>query len=113
MTGYSYIERNPSTEEYLNVRNSVTSDVPGKDVVEIALKNSLFAVCAIWQEQVIGYGRVIGDGGMYYYIQDVFVMPDHQGKGVGREIMNAIMNYFRLNVPGSALIGLMSAEGAV
>jgi len=57
-------------------------------------------------------GRVIGDGGIYYYIQDVFVHPNHQNKGNGKKIMDAIMNYFSAAIAPGTFIGLMAAKGA-
>lgn len=52
----------------------------------------------------------MGDGGIYFYVQDVIVHPDHQGKGVGRSIMNAIMHYLRSMAEEGSYIGLMAAK---
>jgi ribosomal protein S18 acetylase RimI-like enzyme len=60
---------------------------------------------------VIGHGRVVGDGGLYFHIQDVIVLPEYQGHGVGRAMMDAIMAYLGRAAKASAFIGLTAAGG--
>ena len=55
-------------------------------------------------------GRVIGDGSIYFYIQDLIVLPEYQEMGVGRLIMEQIEKYLQNNAPKGAFIGLMAAE---
>lgn len=43
------------------------------DQVEKALKNGLFNVSAICNDQVVGMGRLVGDGAMYWYLQETIV----------------------------------------
>ena len=56
-------------------------------------------------------GRVIGDGAIYFYIQDVIVLPEFQKFGLGKLIMNQIEAYLNKNAPHNAFIGLMAADG--
>jgi ribosomal protein S18 acetylase RimI-like enzyme len=37
--------------------------------------------------------RIIGDEGLYYYIQDVIVVPECQGRGIGKKLMARVMEY--------------------
>jgi GNAT superfamily N-acetyltransferase len=57
-------------------------------------------------------GRVVGDGGIYFYVQDVIVVPEWQRRGIGSEIMNAIMAFVGSNASPGAFVGLMAARGA-
>lgn len=57
---------------------------------EIGLGNSLFSVCAIYKNEVIGCGRAVGDGGIYFYIQDIIVLPKFQGRGIGKLTLSTI-----------------------
>ena len=81
------------------------------EAVEIGLQNSLFSVCVILENKLIGCGRVIGDGGIYFYVQDIIVLPEFQGKGVGGRIMDAVMEFLKAHARDGAFVGLMAAEG--
>jgi ribosomal protein S18 acetylase RimI-like enzyme len=37
--------------------------------------------------------RVIGDSGLYFYIQDVIVLPQYQKRGIGMLLMKKVMNF--------------------
>src|SRR4051794_22778797 len=41
--------------------------------------------------KIIGAGRAISDGEYYSNIYDVAVLPDYQGSGVGRQIMDDLV----------------------
>ena len=56
-------------------------------------------------------GRVVGDGSIYFYIQDVIVLPEYKGKGVGKRIMMEIERYLDKTISHYAFIGLMAADG--
>jgi GNAT superfamily N-acetyltransferase len=60
---------------------------------------------------IIGCGRVVGDGGVYFYVQDVMVLPAYQRQGLGRRIMDAIMAYISAHAGSNSFIGLMAANG--
>ena len=105
-------KRNPSISEYLNLRNEVEWWDVEKDSTEKALRNSLYSVVAIENDKVIGVGRIIGDGGLYFYIQDLIVHPDYQNKGLGKRLMRELMNYIDENAKHGAFVGLMSAKGS-
>lgn len=55
--------------------------------VEEALKNGLFNVSAICDGKVVGMGRLFGDGAMYWYLQEIIVLPEYQGKGIAKSIV--------------------------
>jgi GNAT superfamily N-acetyltransferase len=56
-------------------------------------------------------GRIVGDGAIYFYVQDVIVRPAHQGRGIGRCIVNCLMDWIHDNAPPRAFVGLFAAEG--
>ena len=44
--------------------------------------------CFVWdQKELIGAGRAITDGVRYAVIFDVVVLPEYQGRGIGKQIM--------------------------
>ena len=38
-------------------------------------------------------GRIISDGVSDAYIQDLIIHPDYRGKGFGKKLVNALLNY--------------------
>ncbi len=56
----------------------------------------------------IGMGRVIGDGGTAYQLVDIAVLPEHQGKGLGKRIVAALVGWLQDNAPKSAYVSLIA-----
>ena len=102
--------RTPTVAEYQKLRNAAGWEPLPDEMVETGLNTTLFSSCVLNEGKLIGTGRVIGDGAMYFYVQDVIVLPQFQGKGVGMRIMNAIETYLNKNARKNAFIGLMAAE---
>jgi ribosomal protein S18 acetylase RimI-like enzyme len=108
---YVLVERNPTLEEYQRLRRAVGWSDVDAETIETGLQKSLFSVCVILKNDVVGCGRVIGDGGIYFYIQDIMVLPEFQGKGIGRRIMGSVMEYLNTHARDGAFVGLMAARG--
>ena len=81
--------------------------------MEYALKNSLYTVCIKEGYKIIAMARMIGDNSMSYFIKDVVVIPEYQGKGVGKLIINDILSYIKESTPKDwkVSVELMSASG--
>ena len=81
--------------------------------VESALKNSLYTVCIKEGDKIIAMARMIGDNSMSYFIKDVVVIPEYQGKGVGKLIISDILSYIKERTPKDwkVSVELMSAYG--
>jgi len=103
--------RSPTVTEYMRLRNLVGWWETDENATGKALENSLFSVVAIENSTVIGFGRIIGDEGLYYYIQDLIVHPEFQAKGLGKLLMKELMSYITANAKSGAFVGLMAAKG--
>ncbi len=108
---FSIERRIPTVEEYQTLRNSTGWDELADAAVEKGLSNSIFCACAIHKGAIIGMGRLVGDKAVYFYVQDVIVLPEFQGRGVGKAIMQEIEGYLEENALENAFIGLMAAVG--
>ena len=87
-SAYRLVERPPTIEEYRSVCHGVGwKGVINFAAASVSLTNSLYHVVALSDEGVIGMARVVGDGAMYFYIQDVAVVPAHQGRR-GRRVVD-------------------------
>lgn len=100
-----------AVKDYQALRGTTNwSPVPNHQVQK-ALEHDLFSVCAYVNGKAVGMGRIIGDGAIYFYIQDLIVHPELQGKGVGTAIMTAMEAFLDQTVKGYAFVGLMAADG--
>lgn len=78
-----------------------------------SLDASLLGAVALDGERAIGMGRVVGDGVLYFYIQDVVVDPDYQGRGIGQRIVEALLQGIRHVAPAHAFVGLFATDAAL
>ena len=67
-----------------------------REVVERAIRNSL-CFAAFDDGRQVGFARVITDRATYAYVSDVFVLPSHRGRGVGKRLMAEIMSHRELH----------------
>jgi ribosomal protein S18 acetylase RimI-like enzyme len=106
------IARPPTLDEYQQLCHAVGwSAVINFAVASAALAQSVTAVVARTEQQTIGMGRIVGDGAIYFYIQDVAVLPAHQHRGVGQRIMDHLLAYLATAAPAQAFIGVFAAQG--
>jgi GNAT superfamily N-acetyltransferase len=103
--------KNPTPIEYDSNRSTTNWVKLDFETMEKGLENSLFSVCLYDIDKLIGLGRIVGDGAIYFYIQDIIVVPEYQGKCLGKVIMNELMQYLDDNANHNSLVGLMAAEG--
>jgi ribosomal protein S18 acetylase RimI-like enzyme len=109
---YDVIDRLPTLEEYRTICRAVGwEDYINFDVAAESIENSLFGVVIEHNMRVIGMGRVVGDGRIYFYIQDIAVLPDYQSQGVGGRIMDRLVDILEVRAPEKAFIGLFAANG--
>ena len=90
-TNYTIKESPPSAEEFASLRKLIGWSNPCLSVVQKSIDASLFWATIYLDNNLVGCGRVIGDGAMYFYIQDVIIHPEHQNKGLGSKIMNTLI----------------------
>ena len=74
----------------------------------IGLKNSLHSIQVKLNEETIGMGRIVGDGGFFCQIVDICVHPNFQGKGFGKLIMAHLTKYIHHNLPKTCRISLIA-----
>ena len=100
-------------ELFLELYQSVGWEAPGLDQIERALEHSFATFCAYDGEVPVGMARLLGDGGMSFYIKDFAVRPEYQGKGAGRQLMTAIEEYIISHIPNGWAVSLelISSKG--
>lgn len=93
------IEINTLTPElFLELYSSVGWEPPCIEQVREALINTIATFTVYDFEQAVGMVRLIGDGGMSFYIKDFAVIPSYQSKGVGTLLMESLEKYIRESI---------------
>jgi GNAT superfamily N-acetyltransferase len=56
-----------------------------------AIQQSWYCISAYESDRLVGFGRVISDGVLHALIVDLIVLPTHQGRGIGRAVLAALV----------------------
>jgi GNAT superfamily N-acetyltransferase len=110
---YPIVERLPTVEEHRALFEAVGWTPYAPEAAAIALRHSLYGLVALHDGQVIGGGRVVGDGGKFFYIQDFAVRPEHQGRGIGTQMMEHLLAWIKANAPPEPFVGLFATSAAI
>lgn len=97
-------------DDYNYLRKSVGwKEVDDQQVIK-GLENSAYLITAKYGQKTVGMARVISDGGYFYFVVDVAVIPEYQCFGIGRELMEKVMKFINDSIkPGeTANVSLMS-----
>lgn len=108
---YEIREEVPSVPIYIDIRLQAGLSRKSEEAARRGLPNTIYGVVVYSEGCPIGIGRIIGDGGCFYEVTDIAVVPAHQKKGVGTMIMEALVEYLRKNAPSTAYVSLMADHG--
>lgn len=93
---------------YRNLRVAAGLSPKTREAAEKGLKNSVYSILVKDSTKPIGMGRVIGDGGCHCQVVDICVLPEYQGRGIGKMIMEKVMEYIKTELPESCYISLIA-----
>lgn len=111
MNTIEVIKECPDALDYINLRKKAGLSPRDEKWIELGLTNSWYGVHIKSGKETIGMGRIIGDGGTAFQIVDIAVLPSYQGRGIGKIIMDNLMEHYKSNAPGSAYLSLI-ADGS-
>jgi GNAT superfamily N-acetyltransferase len=106
--GYRLLDQFPLADDYRRLRSAAGMAPRSAEAAARGLPNTLYGVSVLHDQQVIGMGRVIGDGGCFFVVVDIAVEPEHQGRGLGKCIMSALDAWLRANAPDSSNVSLIA-----
>jgi len=95
---YTISIRAPAADDYRRLRASAGLSPRSAEAAAIGLANTFIGVVVEKDGHAIGMGRVVGDGALFQLV-DIAVEPAHQGRGIGKAIMGALMAELRKRVP--------------
>lgn len=58
---------------------------------------SFYHIAAYEEDELVGFVDCVSNGVTDAYIQDLIVRPEYQGKGIGTELMNKMIEYLKAN----------------
>ncbi|MBQ2981020.1 MAG: GNAT family N-acetyltransferase [Lachnospiraceae bacterium] len=98
---------------YLGLRAAVGWKTLDNEQAIMALKNSIYTLTATIDDKVVGMARMVGDGAVICYIQDLVVHPSYQKLGVGQALMERLVRHAdEIKLQGTELmLCLMCAKG--
>lgn len=77
---------------YSSVGWTAYTDHP--EALKRGFEKSLLTLAAYEGEQLLGLVRTVGDGETVVFIQDLLVIPEHQRKGIGTALLNAVLKRY-------------------
>jgi ribosomal protein S18 acetylase RimI-like enzyme len=108
--GYVLRDGPPRVEDYLRLRAESGLTPKTRAQGEAALPGS-WAACHVVHEagaETVGMGRVIGDGGWYFHVVDIAVLPGHRRRGLADAILTRLLDDVRARAPEDAFVTLLA-----
>lgn len=108
--GYALHPRTPGTADYLRLRADSGLTPRRREQADLALPGSWAAchVVHLASGATVGMGRLIGDGGWYFHVVDMAVLPAHQRRGIGNWVLAWLLDQVRKGAPPDAFVSLMA-----
>ena len=100
----------PSSEVFLTLRKKAGMGPRSIEGAEKGLGRELFSVLLehVSTGEIVGMGRIVGDGGTVFHVCDMAVLPEYQRMGGGSLIMTEIMNFIDREAPSDSYVNLMA-----
>ncbi len=77
---------------YQSVGWTAYADHP--ELLRKGFENSMLILAAYTGDQLLGIIRTVGDGQTIVFVQDILVFPEHQRKGVGSALLQAVLDRY-------------------
>jgi GNAT superfamily N-acetyltransferase len=108
--GYTLRPGVPAPTVYLRLRQEAGLTPRTYEQAALALRGGWAAchVVVIEGGATVGMGRLIGDGGWYFHVVDMAVLPAHQRRGIGDWILAWLLAKIRDSAPADAYVSLMA-----
>lgn len=99
----------PPVADYLRLRREAGLSPKNEEQAVAALPGS-WAACHVVHDsgEVVGMGRLLGDGGWYFHVVDMAVLPAHQRRGIGDAVLAALLDRVREAAPPGAYVNLLA-----
>ncbi len=101
----------PDPAAFAQLRDDCGCGLLPVDVARRAIAGGLINITCHDDDMLVGCGRVVGDGVVYFYLQDIIVHPAYQRRGIGRQIVERLLTQTKQMIPSEGTIGLLAVHG--
>ena len=109
--GYRLAREIPALADYQRLRADAGLTRFADAAAAAGLRGTYEAVVVREQGRAIAMGRIVGDGGLFFQLVDIAVEPRHQGRGIGKAIVAALLESLAKRLTAPAYVSLI-ADGA-
>lgn len=111
---YRITENDFSADEFIRLFASAGWGEVPYDLTEASLSGSYAVFAARTADgKAVGMVRLLGDGGMAFFLKDLVVETEYQGNGIGKALLIHAENYIRSQLKSgwTGYLQLVSAKG--
>ena len=99
----------PTNSDFIKLFKSVGWDRE-EERINKNRSNTCFAVSIYEQDEIVGMGRIVGDG-CYYTIYDIVTRGDKHGLGIGSIVMTELVNWYKIIKDDDTYLYLGASKG--
>ncbi|KAK7958177.1 hypothetical protein PG996_010382 [Apiospora saccharicola] len=110
-SGYTLVKGYPAVEDYMHLRRASGLTPVNAHQARAAVSGAWYGCYVVAAETAspVAMGRIIGDGGWYFIIADMAVLPEHQRRGLGDAILKTLLERIRTHAAkGDAYVTLFA-----
>jgi GNAT superfamily N-acetyltransferase len=107
---YRLLSTAPMVSDHLTLRQRAGLSPMSLRQADAGLRGS-WTACHVVHEpsgETVAMGRVIGDGGCFFQVVDMAVLPEHQRRGIGDAILAYLLDRIRVAAPPDAYVSLLA-----
>jgi GNAT superfamily N-acetyltransferase len=106
--GYALTAEVPSVADYQRLRAEAGLSPFAAESARLGLPGTVLGAVMRKDEAAVGMGRVIGDGALFFQLVDIAVQPEHQGHGLGKAIVGALLEALTARIASPAYVSLVA-----
>ncbi|MGX7893958.1 GNAT family N-acetyltransferase [Tsuneonella sp. HG222] len=106
--GYSLDHEVPALDDYQRLRAMSGLSPFSEAAARAGLPGTYIGVVVRHDATAVGMGRIVGDGGLFFQLVDIAVDPAHQGKGLGKAVVAALLEALAARIAAPAYVSLVA-----
>lgn len=107
-TGYTLVRETPALADYQHLRAEAGLSPFAEAAARAGLFGTFVGVVVRHGGEAIGMGRVVGDGGLFFQLVDIAVLPAHRGRGLGKAVVGALLEALAGRIAAPAYVSLVA-----